>query len=248
MSAKYNLTDTQIRHIAIICFREQGSNDAGVRACASHMCNYYEKWQSKKYSNPYDCTLKSGWYWSEKKNLDWIKNHPNVPNSVVAIVSDVFRNGKRNIPTYCDEYDCLSDVRKATNNGRSFPPQDRSQYIKDVTRIENVYGSVYTFYCFPDGAKGYTDAFGYISKPVSETKLGVPQPTASTVSTSHAQIEYGDCGQDVADCQALLNKCGYGLAVDGVFGLKTWYAVRDFQSKHGLLVDGVVGPKTWAKL
>lgn len=41
MSKKYFLTNTEIKNLAIICYREQGSNDAGVRACASHMCNYY---------------------------------------------------------------------------------------------------------------------------------------------------------------------------------------------------------------
>lgn len=41
---KYNLTDAQIRGLANICYREQGSGEAGVRACATHMLNYYEKY------------------------------------------------------------------------------------------------------------------------------------------------------------------------------------------------------------
>jgi hypothetical protein len=50
------------------------------------------------------------------------------------------------------------------------------------------------------------------------------------------------------ELQALLNRFGYGLTVDGVAGPKTIAAVRDFQSKHGLAVDGVAGPLTLAAL
>jgi peptidoglycan hydrolase-like protein with peptidoglycan-binding domain len=38
------------------------------------------------------------------------------------------------------------------------------------------------------------------------------------------------------------------VAVDGVFGQKTEWAVRDFQKKYGLKPDGVVGLLTWNAL
>lgn len=184
MSKKYSLTNSQIKNLAIICYRQQGNNDAGIRACASHMCNYYEKWQSKKYSNPYDCTLKSGWYWNESKNKKWIKQHPSVPQSVINAVKDVIVNGNRNIPDYVDEYDCLSDIASISNNGTKYTgsnAQKRSLYIKDVTKITNVYGSNYTFYCFPDGVNGYCDAFGYISKPVTQQKTITTSSNSSNI-------------------------------------------------------------------
>ena len=112
MSKKYNLNDTQIRHLAIICYREQGSNDAGVRACASHMCNYYEKWQSKNFRDVYECTFGSGWYWNRAKNEKWVADHPNVPQSVVDAVRDVIVNGnthrQKQVYQRCDEgYKCI---------------------------------------------------------------------------------------------------------------------------------------------
>lgn len=55
-------------------------------------------------------------------------------------------------------------------------------------------------------------------------------------------------GGHVATIQAQLNRRGYSLAVDGVFGPNTTYSVRTFQASRGLLVDGIVGPATWAAL
>jgi peptidoglycan hydrolase-like protein with peptidoglycan-binding domain len=50
------------------------------------------------------------------------------------------------------------------------------------------------------------------------------------------------------DIQAALNRHGYGLAVDGVWGPKSKAALADFQSRNGLTVDRLVGPATWDKL
>lgn len=183
---KYSLTDAQIKGLANICYREQGSGEAGVRACATHMLNYYEKYQTKKYSNPYDCTIKSGWYGTEAFNKPYLSLN-NTPSSVIEYVKDVILNGNRSLPSWIDEYDCLSDVKSASNNGVSFTPTDRSKYKKDVTKVTNVYGSTWTFYCFPDGANGYTDAFGYISKPSNANNTATS--STNTTNTSQASAE-----------------------------------------------------------
>lgn len=61
-------------------------------------------------------------------------------------------------------------------------------------------------------------------------------------------LRYGMTGESVKTLQSALNRAGYSLTVDGVFGSNTTKAVKDFQQKHGLLADGVCGPKTWDKL
>ena len=48
-------------------------------------------------------------------------------------------------------------------------------------------------------------------------------------------------GAKVKALQQKLNQLGYGLAVDGVFGLATLRAVRGFQKQSGIAVDGIVG-------
>ena len=62
-------------------------------------------------------------------------------------------------------------------------------------------------------------------------------------------LKNGSKGEDVKTLQQKLNGfSGYGLTVDGIFGVKTEWAVRAFQDVMGLSVDGIVGPKTWAAL
>ena len=56
-------------------------------------------------------------------------------------------------------------------------------------------------------------------------------------------LRKGSKGEEVKTLQRLL-----GLAVDGVFGMYTEKAVKEFQLKNGLSADGVVGTKTWEAL
>ena len=44
--------------------------------------------------------------------------------------------------------------------------------------------------------------------------------------------------------QRNLNKLGYSLNADGIFGEDTKKAVISFQGKNGLSADGIVGPNT----
>jgi len=53
---------------------------------------------------------------------------------------------------------------------------------------------------------------------------------------------------DVRKLQAELNKEGFSLKKDGLFGTSTETAVKSFQRLHGLYEDGVVGPLTWSAL
>lgn len=70
----------------------------------------------------------------------------------------------------------------------------------------------------------------------------------STTNNSSVEISLNDTGTVVKEIQEMLKALNYAIAVDGIFGLKTYAAVRDFQSKNGLTVDGIVGPKTLTAL
>ncbi len=68
------------------------------------------------------------------------------------------------------------------------------------------------------------------------------------VATSQPTLRKGNRGTDVRTLQTLLGDKGYTVLVDGIFGNKTYEAVKVFQADRGLTVDGVVGVNTWKKL
>ena len=61
-------------------------------------------------------------------------------------------------------------------------------------------------------------------------------------------VGYGSQGESVRRLQSELNKQGYQLDEDGVFGEKTRAAVRDYQKKNSLKRDGIAGDETWGSL
>jgi N-acetylmuramoyl-L-alanine amidase len=62
-------------------------------------------------------------------------------------------------------------------------------------------------------------------------------------------IEHGSMGDDVIELQARLQYIGfYHGTIDGVFGWKTYWALRNFQYEYGMKVDGLAGKTTKDKL
>ena len=79
-----------------------------------------------------------------------------------------------------------------------------------------------------------------------------PKPTPDTACTPTLPVlRKGSKGEAVKSLQVLLNHLGVKdqngnkLEVDGSFGSKTEWAVKDFQARHGLTIDGIVGSKSW---
>ena len=65
----------------------------------------------------------------------------------------------------------------------------------------------------------------------------------------YALSQYGSSGEEVKQIQTKLKSWGYySGSVDGVYGSKTYEAVKAFQSKNGLTADGIAGPQTLAAL
>lgn len=81
--------------------------------------------------------------------------------------------------------------------------------------------------------------------------------TTTVVNNSSTTVSLNDSGPVVKEIQQMLVDLGYTLTtkandpskgVDGVFGMKTWKAVVDFQRKNNLDPDGVVGELTMTAL
>lgn len=66
--------------------------------------------------------------------------------------------------------------------------------------------------------------------------------------TTSTLLRKGDTGDAVKLLQHRLNILGEQLSEDGIWGVQTDTAVRNFQYNHTLTVDGIVGPKTQEKL
>jgi len=78
--------------------------------------------------------------------------------------------------------------------------------------------------------------------------IPVENPVTPPPPAPKPQVGFNTSGRPTATVQARLNRFGYNLSVDGVYGPKTTTAVRHFQADKGLEVDGIAGPNTWAKL
>ena len=73
--------------------------------------------------------------------------------------------------------------------------------------------------------------------------------TFLNIGSKPALSYYGSSGDEVKNIQSKLKQWGYYSSdVDGVYGEKTYRAVRLFQSRNGLDVDGIAGPSTLAAL
>ncbi len=155
----YNLSEDKIRQIARLCVQEQGTIK-GVRAEASLMANLLEtnSGYKKKYGDDIYSFARYGKWFS--KAAHWMDNG-SASEAAVEAVRDVLVRGNRFFPgNFVDEHDCFSDIAWARTDGKLIDKRERSAYVQDKTVIKNTYGSVYTFYAFPDG---HTDPFGYTS-------------------------------------------------------------------------------------
>ena len=88
------------------------------------------------------------------------------------------------------------------------------------------------------------------SEPSAEVKVETSQVEAS-VSIKLNELKKGSKGEQVKALQRMLYAMGYNIGsnpIDGDFGSKTDAAVRAYQKKYGLAVDGIVGVKTWCKI
>jgi len=90
-----------------------------------------------------------------------------------------------------------------------------------------------------------------------DTLAASHSPFASQTATGRScppTIAYGLTGRWVRVVQTTLNTNGWRdpngqqLVVDGQFGPKTLFVVRNFQSIYAPPADGIVGPQTWNAL
>lgn len=166
---KYNLTESQLRGIAMVCQKEQGSVK-GAMAEASLMANRFELYGSSYGSDGeglFNYVANSGWFASGSTA---VYNTSKLRDDILAGVKEVLVLGRRTLDFYVDEHDCIDcgssfDIYKIIVNGTTITDRDglknHNNYKKDKTIIYNVHTAVYTFYSFPDTN---SDPFGYTNQ------------------------------------------------------------------------------------
>ena len=122
-------------------------------------------------------------------------------------------------------------AKYGSNNGKKQSPPK-------IRQGQTLYGWQYTSKGGISGIHGAVDLDAVYVAPPGVKKDNATRPT----------LRKGDRGEYVRYLQQLLNVKGYQLQADGIWGVQTDTAVRNFQYKAGLTVDGIVGPKTWAAL
>lgn len=181
---KYTFEGDLLEQIASVCYREQGSAK-GAAAEASLIANRFE-YYGESYQSKYGITglglyhylLESGWWGNPSSTM----SQKSAPDSVVEAVRNVLVEGKRTLPRYVDEHDCWNcnpqrcsdgkkgDICSINTNGVSLTAMSkirkRSNYAKNSTIINNIYGATYTFYSFPTDD---SDPFGYLSEKLRQT-------------------------------------------------------------------------------
>ncbi|MFB7231410.1 peptidoglycan-binding protein [Streptomyces fimicarius] len=124
------------------------------------------------------------------------------------------------------------------SNGSSGPDVGAAQYL-----LRSHGHDIAADGAFGPGTENATRAFQESKGYAADGVIG-----AETWPGLVVTVREGNSGDAVAAAQTVLNKHGYGLAVDGQFGPGTASAARSFQSEQGLEADGIVGPQTWQHL
>jgi len=138
----------------------------------------------------------------------------------------------RKYPSFLES---LQDLGKLYKNGVSW---DRNKY-KSVLGEKNYKKAAHAVknsgYCTDPH---YSDKLISLIDSFKLTRFDtVNKPTFT------GTLKLGDRGGQVKLIQQKL-----GVTADGIFGVKTAEAVKNFQRKNNLVVDSIVGPKTWNKL
>ncbi|KEI13823.1 hypothetical protein Z959_04955 [Clostridium novyi B str. ATCC 27606] len=88
-----------------------------------------------------------------------------------------------------------------------------------------------------------------VPKNESTIKKNTSNPvTSKTKEKKFIPLKLGSNGNEVKALQQKLNKFGYKINLDGIFGHSTETAIYDFQKRNDLARDGIVGKSTLEKL
>lgn len=214
--------------------------------------------QTKKASSNYGIGLdgRVGMY-VEEKDRSWCSSNAANDHRAITIecASDMKEPYAIRSVVYNKLIDLVTDICKRNGIKKLVWSTDKN------TRVNHLNGCNMT--CHRDyAAKSCPGTYiyereGQIAAEVNKRLSGdtpTPTPSGGTCMVEMRILSKGDSGEDVKTMQRILKELGfrdqYGkiLVVDGDFGKKCDYALKNFQKSRGLTQDGWCGPATWNRL
>lgn len=136
---------------------------------------------------------------------------------------------------------------------------DHSALFNRLVRYSNLRGCTdYVQACKNVQADGYATSPTYANTLISTINIYrlhewdaevLGNPVTPQPVTKYPTLRRGDRNDYVLCWQRYLNLSGYPCGLeDGIFGVNTEIAVKEYQKSKGLSPDGVIGKKTWGSL
>ena len=262
---RYDLSEKQIRGIARIVDCEQGTT-AGEYAEASLMANRTDiAGDDKATVSRLIKTVTGGWFaYGLTRYREGYNGTENVPQHAIDAVVNVLVKGKRTLPRFVNEHDCLPDITTVTNGTKS----NKKAWVRGKTILKNRYGSSWYFWDFPGGYDD--DPFGYTSSAYRK-KWGdscytfeQAKDDAVKVKSGYSGVfpalpdrgyyQYGDGITTLTKHRTQIKRMqmvcnwatGSAYAVDGKYGADTVKLVKKLENQAGLEQDGKFGKKCLA--
>lgn len=152
----------------------------------------------------------------------------------------------------------LADFRKYPSWQESV--NDHSGLFNRLERYKNLRGEVdYVKACNNAQKDGYATSPTYSTTLLNTINkynlyewdsevLGIPVERQDVLTPGQyfPTLKMGSRNEYVLCWQRYLNLCGFYCGTeDGIFGINTETAVKEWQAAHGLKADGIIGPKSW---
>ena len=190
------------------------------------------------------------------KYLQKIREHFNVPITITSAYRCPTHNSR--VGGAPGSRHSKGDAADVVVKGHS--PREVAQYCESIgIKGIGLYETAADGYFVHIDTRDY-QSFWYGQKEEKRTTFGgnsVTNITTNTTNNIATMIQLNDNGPVVKEIQEMLIELGYVLTdnpndttkgADGIFGMKTWKAVVDFQRKNNLDPDGVVGELTMEAL
>lgn len=82
----------------------------------------------------------------------------------------------------------------------------------------------------------------------SSTSTDATPVSSNPTFKKRSTVRLNTNGADALYLQKCLNKLGFTLSEDGIFGMRTYAALRNYQIANGLDIDGICGPQSWGSI